>query len=487
MVDAPGTCASIMARRGALAICVVTSALAAFTFLVMRPPALSSTRMDAMDFDSDLSLGADRNALVGDLTTPRTPQQPQINLLPFDMEIPPQDRDPRGYLMMYDGMEGMASWRFSVYEILYFAKALDRTLVVPCVLRGRIVPCHEGDAFPLSSYFSLDSMRRYHRVISFDEFARLHGFDFSDPAKLCSYPLHFFYLCHGGGCTARKAGDCFGVFKATDVDGGYSMRDMLMENNLTGLEELTGSLEIVAFASYRRLGGSLKKKVIIPESERHVMRVLGVKDIAPSILAQAVAFRQAHLGGEEGVYYAYSWRSETTPVERLVSCATRLGKAMKRRRALDYWAARVEKEKGGKGRTKQLKPGGRRYPQLIITDMPALNSSTGMAMWPVGQSPERTRAMHDAMEALEGASGGYVKFDEFVDLRGKDLGVVSLIERALSFWAVHLSTCRVFKGKCSSCARPQSEWVGLLLEDRKMEDKKPSSNDWPLNEKDDMK
>lgn len=60
----------------------------------------------------------------------------KINKL-LPLESPFQER----FLVLGSAHEGMSSWRHEMADLIVFAMALNLTLVEPCFLQGRLVPC----------------------------------------------------------------------------------------------------------------------------------------------------------------------------------------------------------------------------------------------------------------------------------------------------------------------------------------------------------
>ena len=77
------------------------------------------------------------------------------------------------YLYVDSWAEGVSSWMVSISELLIVAKALNATLVEPCIRRGRLVNCQDPAEWnmKLTEVFDVHKMKEYHpHLISHADF-----------------------------------------------------------------------------------------------------------------------------------------------------------------------------------------------------------------------------------------------------------------------------------------------------------------------------
>ena len=85
-------------------------------------------------------------AVSGATTSGSSPAVVRVPRRPAGAPVPPTCLPPhtRGYVHLVTTREGMSAWTHILYEMLNLAKALNRTLVEPCVAGGELVPCVPG-------------------------------------------------------------------------------------------------------------------------------------------------------------------------------------------------------------------------------------------------------------------------------------------------------------------------------------------------------
>jgi len=80
------------------------------------------------------------------------------------------------YLVLFRASEGISKWRYIINDVILLAIDLNRTLVEPCILNGRIEYCSDPGSYGISKVYDMEMIKRNHknfRMINFKEYSRI--------------------------------------------------------------------------------------------------------------------------------------------------------------------------------------------------------------------------------------------------------------------------------------------------------------------------
>ena len=405
-------------------------------------------------------------------------------------------RDPNGYVHLISAREGMSAWTHVIWEMLRFAKMLNRTFVEPCVAGGEIIPCtpgrvhmvpesvrkagrpgaisakkdplrvkaflgacgtngrgrgiekRAGRSYPLRLYLDLRALRQYwKKIISFEEWAQLELCDCAEDelgwdGRHVSAELGY---CVAWGPRAAQIRSSW----CSPDQGPYRFASVwaprIMPETMPHWVR-NGRFQGHMFYYLPELKADPRRNMFFWNVWRGSFEPLGSHKKAPKFneIHQAAidAWLKDRLGLAASQYAAFQWRSEQVPEANIYPCSVEL--------------ARISRPVIDAIRGPELNAG------VLIADMPSPNNPC--MMWKEYHASNRNVSEHRrAVKKL--TSVGMVKYDK--DHPGLDAGVLSIRDWLLATQATYYVTCAGTNDKCKSCFRAESKFIHRIVEARR--------------------
>eukprot|EP00039_Didymoeca_costata_P013773 m.214511 g.214511 ORF g.214511 m.214511 type:complete len:826 (-) comp15869_c1_seq1:1829-4306(-) len=382
----------------------------------------------------------------------------------------------RRMIIFRDGAEGMGSWRFSISEAIFLARLTSRSLVLPCVAAGRLVPCDLDGALDIGEYVEFPKLLQYYEhLVSFKEMLKInqstHLLDPDDVTVLC---------CHPKCMTGREP--MLATNSNLRIANGYNLlqKDVpiirLYNNLLFRATDAILEKPVTILTHYFKgtfMLGSLRGKKVKPDD----FGVLRCFSFANTLYVKAKAIERSL--GLKKKYIAVHWRSETAHCH-FSNCAAELAAGIQRVIKAKY---------------RQWDSMRNESACLLVSDIPY--DPTRVLWGPFKEDLERQPNPDSQIEGMAHALqllgvtkslswGGCRKTDSVPELRSMDTGLLSIMDKILATNADMYFTCRQSPGRsvCGKCTRPQSNFGYEILQLRQkaiLGPTKRSYRSWPAS------
>lgn len=406
------------------------------------------------------------------------------------------NRDPNGYVHLISTREGMSAWTHILWEMLRFAKTLNRTFVEPCVAGGEIIPCTPGRvhmvpeslrktgrygpvtarrdplrvkaflgacglngrgkgvekrlgrSYPLRLYLDLRHLRQYYRkIISFEEWAQSELCDCPDDelkwdGRTLTGELGY---CVAWGPRAAQIKSSWCSPEQGPYRFGAVWAPRVMPDHMPHWVR-DGRFQGHMFYYLDELRNDPRRNMFFWNVWRGSFEPLGSHKKPPRFNEIHQAAVDAWLGDRLGLaasqYAAFQWRAEQVEESEIFGCATEMARIS--RPIID--AIRGPELNGG----------------VLVADIPAPNNPC--MMWKEFHASNRNSSEHRrAVKRL--LSVGMVKYDK--DHPALDAGVLSIRDWLIATRATYYVTCSGTNDKCRSCFRAESKFIGRIIEARR--------------------
>jgi hypothetical protein len=405
-------------------------------------------------------------------------------------------RDPNGYVHLVSTREGMSAWTHVIWEMLRYAKSMNRSFVEPCVAGGEIIPCTPGRvvtvpesvrksarfgpitghrdplrvkaflgacgvagrdhgiqkrlarAYPLRLYLDMRALRQYWRkIVTFDEWVAAELCHCNDDGL--EWDGHH-VTAELGYCVAwgPRAAQIRSTWCSPDQGpfrfGAVWAPRVMPEAMPHWVRD--GRFQGHMFYYLDELRADPRRNQFFWNVWRGAFEPLGTHKKAPrfnEIHEAAVdAWLTDRLGLAAVQYAVFQWRSEQVEDAQIYPCAVEMARVS--RPVID--AIRGPELNGG----------------VLVADIPAPNNPC--MMWKEYHASNRNTSEHRrAVRKLLGA--GMVKYDR--DHPGLDSGVLSIRDWLLATKATYYVTCAGTHDKCRACFRAESKFIHRIVEARK--------------------
>jgi hypothetical protein len=373
-----------------------------------------------------------------------------------------------GLLIVMDAAEGMASWRFGLSEMIFFARIMNMRLVLPCVLDGRMAPCTLPRALPLEAYVDVDRLIDKYifrdRIVTFDALLRLN--QTTEVLSGVTGVLCVHHACHHRGFDAKRrdtlsAKDGLGLLpRKLRV---FQIHNKLLPAFITKVRSMGKTVVLTDWFKGSFKLGWLRNKPA--DGSLETFGLLRWIDFSPKAYYQADRLRIKLNLTED--YVAVHWRSERTNCNYL-TCAAELAAAVQdiyETTAMAYIAVQPGKSKC-----------------LLVSDIPMDPNNVLWAPFVETElGPGREGRAADMATALETLGvtkhqpwGGCAKLDTVATADKTDTGLLSIYDKILGMRALDFYTCRhqFSNTVCGKCARTQSNFALEIVDLRKKHKKR---------------
>lgn len=418
--------------------------------------------------------------------------------LPDDWEETPLGSQ---IIVALDGSEGMASWRFSVAEMIFTARLLSCRLVLPCVHGGRLVPCHLEKAASIGTYVDLDLLKTYWpRIMPYSELMELDKVVLNPKTSTGWRGSTNRVVCVSHRCGQKgfenvrldglRSKNGLGVLPtAVPVVRHYNRPiplfiDLFLKTAVSVNQKNHVTLMTTWFKGAIRLA-SLANKKANGANMNEDFGVTRVWRYAPTVLHQIERIKQELNLAD--TFVAIHWRSERTEC-KFKECADNLLGGLK----LELQKYRSLTAEQAENRGVDWNVPGKKH-CLLISDIPV---NIDRSLWGPFSVTEfenegRVEGMKYVLDTFGVTApvdwGGCGKLDALEFLDDVDTGLLSLYDKILGKNATEFHTCKDNKRSsvCGVCARVMSQFAKEINESRlKAKLKKWTHTAWPSSQDD---